>query len=67
MGIEVSRETEARLANEARRRGISMEALLEQAMSERLATGDVAASELPLWHLGDAGSLHRRDICDDVG
>ncbi|MGA2711502.1 MAG: hypothetical protein ABSG41_00225 [Bryobacteraceae bacterium] len=68
MSIEVSRETEARLTNEARRQGISVEALLERLMSERGATVHVAgtAPELPVWHLGDVGALHRRDIYDDV-
>jgi len=25
-----------------------------------------AGTELPIWHLGAAGSLHRRDIYDDL-
>jgi hypothetical protein len=68
MSIQLSRETEARLDDEARRRGISVEALLEQLMNELVATAPGAgiAPELPVWHLGDAGSLHRRDIYDDV-
>ena len=68
MSIEVSRETEARLTDEARRRGVSVEVLLERLMSERGATARVVgiAPELPVWHLGDAGALHRRDIYDDV-
>jgi hypothetical protein len=70
MSIEISHETEARITDEARRRGVSVEALLEQFMSGRVA-GHVPpgrpAPELPVWHLGDAGPLHRRDIYDDVG
>ena len=68
MSIEVSRETEARITDEARRQGISVEALLEWLISERRATAHVAGSapELPVWHLGDMGHLHRRDIYDDV-
>ena len=67
MSIEVSRETEARITDEALRQGISVDALLERLMSERGATARVAgnAPELPVWHLGDVGSLHRRDIYDD--
>ena len=69
MSIEVSDETEVLVAEEARCRGISVEILLERLMSESgtavRATG--AARELPVWHLGDSGSLHRRDIYDDVG
>jgi hypothetical protein len=67
MSIEISHETEARLTDEARKQGISVEALLERLMSERAATAHVAtgAHELPIWHLGGAGPLHRRDIYDD--
>jgi hypothetical protein len=68
MSIEISRETEARLTDEARRRGISVEALLQLLMTEPDATtsGNGSTPELPIWHLGGAGSLHRRDIYDDV-
>jgi hypothetical protein len=69
MGIEISRETEARLSDEAQRRGISVEGLLQLLMKEREETNSASGSkpELPLWHLGRAGPLHRRDIYDDVG
>ncbi|MDP9052796.1 MAG: hypothetical protein M3N93_00615 [Acidobacteriota bacterium] len=68
MSIDISHETEARLTDEARRQGISVDALLEQLMSERGVTVQVAghAPELPVWHLGVTGQLHRRDIYDDV-
>jgi hypothetical protein len=70
MSIEISCETEARLTDEARRLGISVNALLERLMSERAAQGHTADTdstpELPVWHLGGVGSLHRRDIYDDV-
>jgi hypothetical protein len=68
MSIEVSHETEARITDEARRQGISVEALLERLMSDRGATAQFAgaAPELPVWHLGNVGPLHRRDIYDDV-
>ena len=69
MSIEISPETEARLAGEARKQGISVDALLERLMSEFRAPANAAgrsAPELPSWHLGGAGSLHRRDIYDDV-
>ena len=39
VSIEISRETEACLADEARRQGISVDALLERLVSERGATG----------------------------
>jgi hypothetical protein len=68
MSIEVSRETAARVMDEARRQGISVDALLERLMSERGGTTRVTAGvpELPVWHLGDVGPLHRRDMYDDV-
>ena len=68
MSIEISRETEARLADEARRRGISVAALLERFIDERAALTRPArpSPQLPVWHLGGAGALHRRDIYDDV-
>jgi hypothetical protein len=68
MSIDISHETEARLTDEARRQDISVEALLKRLMSERAVTAHVAgpAPELPVWHLGGVGPLHRRDIYDDV-
>jgi hypothetical protein len=70
MSIQISPETEARLVDEARRRGIAVEVLVERLLSERQASmiaGNRPTPELPIWHLGGAGSLHRRDIYDDVG
>jgi hypothetical protein len=37
MSIDISHETEARITDEARRQGVSVEALLERLMSERTA------------------------------
>jgi hypothetical protein len=69
MSMEISREAETRLTDEARKQGISVDALLERLMSERGASasaGARSAPELPVWHLGGVGSLHRRHIYDDV-
>ena len=69
MSIQISHETEARLTDEAQRQGVSVDALLERLMSERGVAAHVAtgnAPELPVWHLGVTGPLHRRDIYDDV-
>lgn len=62
----MSREIEARLAEEAQREGISVDALLERFINERAALTPRVPSkpELPVWHLGRAGALHRRDIYD---
>ena len=69
MSIEISQETEARLAAEARRLGISVDAFLSRLISEHAAPTKPtqSAAALPVWHLGGAGALHRRDIYDDVG
>ncbi|HEX3885117.1 MAG TPA: hypothetical protein VHW66_20855 [Stellaceae bacterium] len=69
MSIEISRDTEARLAAEARRQGISVDTLLARLVDECAALIRPARTkpELPVWHLGGAGALHRRDIYDDAG
>jgi hypothetical protein len=70
MSIEVSQETEHRLTDEARKQGISVEALLDRLISEREApvrlAGNESATKVPILHLGAMGPLHRRDIYDDV-
>jgi hypothetical protein len=69
MSIEISKQTEARLAAEAKRLGISEDALLARFLSERTVLTKPArpAAALPVWHLGGAGALHRREIYADVG
>lgn len=69
MGIKISQQTAARLTEEAQRQGISVDALLERLINERLASAapeDGKAPELPVWHLGAGGPFHRRDIYNDV-
>jgi len=69
MSLTISEQTEARLTEEARRQSISVDALLERLISERapgVAERKSKAPELPVWHVGVLGSLHRRDIYDDV-
>jgi hypothetical protein len=71
MTIELSHEAEVRITDEARTRGISVEALLEQIISERGAparvfTGNGSTPKVPTLHLGVIGPFHRRDIYDDV-
>lgn len=70
MSLDISLKTEARLAAKAREQGLSPDALLERLLND---AGDLTASganggvpELPVWHLGVRGSLHRRDIYDDA-
>jgi hypothetical protein len=71
MSIQISHETEAHLIDEARRQGVSVDALLEQLISQRGATahiapGNCSIAKLPILHLGAMGPFHRRDIYDDV-
>ena len=66
MSLDISLETEARLAAKARGQGLSVHALLDRLLNDadglpaRATNGD--APQLPVWHLGVRGSLHRRDI-----
>jgi len=68
--IEISSETEARINDEARRQGVSVDALLQRFMSECAAAAHIAGAGavpgLPRLHLGVMGDLHRREIYDDV-
>jgi hypothetical protein len=69
MSIEIAHETEARLVDEARRQGISVDALLGRLIDERGPTTPAStapALELPILHLGAMGAFHRRDIYDDA-
>ena len=76
MRRDISLKTKARLAARAQEQGISIDAFLERLLSlERHLNeaGDPAAKaasgkapELPVRYLGVIGSLHRRDIYDDV-
>jgi hypothetical protein len=68
MSLDISLETEARIKDEASRQGVSVNALLERLIEERGtgSGGTARPSRLPVWNLGGAGALHRRDIYDDV-
>ncbi|MGA7414261.1 MAG: hypothetical protein WBW33_27575 [Bryobacteraceae bacterium] len=69
MSLNVSEQTEAQIAEEARRQGITVDALLKRFIDEHSASvsaGYRTAPELPVWRLGVIGSLHRRDIYNDV-
>ena len=69
-GLEVhfTPEQEAQLAQIATKAGTDPEQLVKDGALRLLdETGfHAAAPELPVWHVGAVGSLHRRDIHDDA-
>jgi hypothetical protein len=70
MSLNISHVIEGRINDEARRQGISVDALLEQLLTGHETTarsaGSGSAPELPRLHLGVMGALHSREIYDDV-
>jgi hypothetical protein len=76
MEVHFTPEQEAQLAQIATNAGTDAERLVKDAVLRLLEedTGFHALPqanhpnpELPVWHLGGVGALHRRDIYDDVG
>lgn len=66
MTLHLPPETEARLLEEARRQGLSVEAFVERLINELAnAAANRNAPALPVWHLGAGGPYHRRDIYND--
>jgi hypothetical protein len=69
MEVHFTPEQEAQLAQIATKAGTDSEHLVKDAVL-RLLQDEIyvhkAAPELPVWNLGSVGSLHRRDIYDDV-
>jgi hypothetical protein len=70
MSIDISATTAARLAARAQELGLSIDAFLERLLNDAADLKANATSgkipNLPVWNLGVRGSLHRRDIYDDV-
>ena len=82
MSLDISLETEARIEVKAKEQGLSIDAYLErlidppkglpgldvlkQAGIQPPTTTNGEAPVLPARYLGVRGSLHRRDIYDDV-
>ncbi|MGC9950021.1 MAG: hypothetical protein ABSF64_26950 [Bryobacteraceae bacterium] len=70
MSLDISPKIEAALAAKAKEHGISIDALLERLLNDagplNMGNGNSPTPELPVWNLGVIGSLHRRDIYDDV-
>ena len=69
MEVQLTPEQEARLAQIATHAGTAAEQLVKDVVL-RLLEGETgvrtAAAQLPVWHLGGVGALHRRDIYDDA-
>jgi hypothetical protein len=72
MEVRFTPEQEALLAQIATNAGIDAEHLVKNAALRLLEDADIPAAEprtngeLPLFHLGGVGPLHRRDIYDDA-
>jgi hypothetical protein len=69
MEVHFTPEQEAQLARLASKSGTDPEHLVKDAalrLLEDQTDFAAAARELPVWHLGAAGSFHRREIYDDV-
>jgi hypothetical protein len=69
MEVHFTPGEEARLAQLATKAGTDAVHLVKDAALRLLETEtrfSAAAAELPVWHLGAVGSLHRRDIYDDA-
>jgi hypothetical protein len=69
MELHFTPEQEAQLAQIAASAGTAAEQLVKDVVL-RLLEGEppirTTPPELPVWHLGGVGALHRRDIYDDV-
>jgi hypothetical protein len=73
MEVHFTPEQEARLAQIATNAGTDAERLVKKAVLRLLedevglrANVPQSNGELPLWHLGGVGPLHRRDVYDDA-
>jgi hypothetical protein len=69
MEVHFTPEQEAQLAQIATKAGTPAEQLVKDVVLRLLEEEThfrTAAPELPVWHLGGVGALHRRDIYDDA-
>jgi hypothetical protein len=56
-------QTEARLIALAQEKGVTAGELVHEAVDKIPAeAAETQAGELPVWHLGGVGTLHRREI-----
>jgi hypothetical protein len=69
MEVHLTPEQEAQLARIATQAGTNAEQLVKHTVLRLIQAESIirpASPELPLWDLGATGSLHRRDLYDDV-
>jgi hypothetical protein len=68
MPVEISKEFENRLQDEAQRLGLSVDDLLKKLMGSRSGPVSVGppVPSLPVWRLGSFGPFHRRDLYHDA-
>jgi hypothetical protein len=60
-------QTEAKLIALAQEKGVTADELVRAAIDRIVAEATEARiPELPIWHLGGAGAIHRREIYDDA-
>jgi hypothetical protein len=60
-------KTEAKLIALAQEKGVTAGELVSQAIDKIIAeAAESQSKDLPVWHLGGAGTLHRREIYDDA-
>ncbi len=70
--LELKPETERGLLTQARERGVTLDAYLQQVLSELASVNNAAEVErgklvdIPLLHLGVISPLRRADIYDDL-
>jgi hypothetical protein len=69
--LNLDPEVEQQLLAQARERGVSLDAFLQEIVSQqarvaRLPVDKIAVPELPRLRLGVTGALHRTDIYDDA-
>jgi hypothetical protein len=65
--LHLEPQTEARLIALAQEKGVTAGELVREAIDKIVSEASEAQTpELPVWHLGGAGKLRRREICDDA-
>jgi hypothetical protein len=60
-------QTEAKLIALAKEKGVTADDLVRAAIHKIIAEAtEMQAPALPVWHLGGAGAIHRREIYDSA-